>query len=86
LPLMRSEYFLEIVPGKFTISQDLSEEPTTDSLTTMYGYDCAPSIEMAHVMMAPPNTDHFETMFPKCLDKLCTGNRRESTHEEMTTR
>lgn len=71
---MRSEHLLEIVPRKFTISQDLSEESTTDRLTTVHGYDRAPPIEMTHVMMATPHTDHFETMFPTCLDKLCTGN------------
>jgi hypothetical protein len=43
----RSEYFLELIPGEFAISQDLSKESTPNRLAAVYWYDCASAIWMA---------------------------------------
>ena len=70
----RSEYFLEITPGEFAISQDLSKESTPNRLAAVYRYDCASAIWMAQEMVAALRTDHFKTKFPKGFDKLGTSD------------
>jgi len=70
----QSEYFLELVPGEFTISQDLRKESTPNRLAAVYRYDCAPAIWMAQEMVTALRTDHFKTKFPKSFDKLGTSD------------
>jgi hypothetical protein len=70
----RSEYFLEIIPGEFAISQDLSKKSTPDRLAAVYRYDCAPAIWMAKETVTALRTDHFKTKFPKGFDKLGTSD------------
>jgi hypothetical protein len=70
----RSEYFLELIPGEFAISQDLSKESTPNRLAAVYRYDCAPAIWMAQEIVTTLLTDHFKTKFPKGFDKLGTSD------------
>jgi len=42
----RSDYFLELVPGEFAISQDLDKKSTSNCFTTVYRYYCASAIRM----------------------------------------
>ena len=70
----RSEYFLEIIPGEFAISQDLSKKSTPDRLAAVNRYNCAPAIWMAQEMVTALRTDHFKTKFPKGFDKLETSD------------
>ena len=81
-----SEYFLELIPEEFTISQNLSKEPTPNRLAAVCRYDRAPAIWMAQEMVTALHTDHFKTKFLKGFDKLGTRDRRKSTHEETATR
>jgi hypothetical protein len=83
---VHSEYFLEILPGEFAISQDLSKESAPNRLAAVYRYDCAPAIWMAQEMVTALHTDHFKTNFPKGFDKLGTSDCRKSVHEETATR
>ena len=66
----RSKYFLELLPGEFAISQNLSKESTPNRLAAVYRYDCAPAIWMAQEMVTALRTDHFKTKLPKDFDKL----------------
>ena len=66
----RSEYFQELIPGKFAISQDLSKESTPNRLAAVYRYDRAPAIWMAQEMVTAFRTKDFKTKFPKGFDKL----------------
>ena len=68
------KYLLEIIPGEFAISQDLSKESASNRLASVYGYNRAPSIWMAQEMVTTPRSDHFETKFPKGFDKLGTSD------------
>ena len=70
----RSEYLLEIIPGKFAISQDLSKESTPNRLAAVYRDDCAPAIWMTQEMVTALRTDHFKTKFSKGFDKLGTSD------------
>ena len=67
---VRSEYFLEIIPGEFAISEDLSKEPTSNRLASVNGYNRAPSIWMAQEMVTAPRSDHLKSKFPKGFDNL----------------
>jgi hypothetical protein len=82
----RSEYFLEFLPGEFTISQNLSKESSPNRFAAVYRYDCAPAILMAQEMVTALRTDNFKTKFPKGFDKLRTSDGRQSTHDEIATR
>ena len=70
----RSEYFMELIPGEFAISQDLSKESTPNRFAAVYRYDCAPAIWMAQEMVTAFRTDHFKTKFPNGFDKLGTSD------------
>ena len=70
----RSEYFMELIPGEFAISQDLSKESTPNRLAAVYRHDCAPAAWMAQEMVIALRTDNFETKFPKGFDKLGTSD------------
>ena len=67
---VRSEYFLEIIPKEFAISQDLSKKSTSNRLAAMHWYHRAPPIRMAQEMVTTLSADHFKTEFPKGFDKL----------------
>jgi hypothetical protein len=67
---VRSEYFLEIIPREFAISQDLSKESTSNRLAAMHRYNRAPPIRMAQEMVTTLRADHFKTEFQKGSDKL----------------
>ncbi|MFZ3114274.1 MAG: hypothetical protein WA133_11785 [Syntrophales bacterium] len=66
----RSDYFLEIVPGEFAISQDLSKKSTPNRLATVSRYYCASAIRMTQEMVTAFRTKDFKTKFPKRFDKL----------------
>ncbi len=70
----RSEYFLEIIPGEFAISQDLSKKSMPNRLAAVYRYYCTPAIWMAQEMVTTLRTNHFKTKFPKGFDKLGTSD------------
>ena len=70
----RSEYFPEIIPGEFAISQDLSKKSTPDRLAAVCRYDCAPAIRMAQKTVTALRADHFKPKFPKGFDKLETSD------------
>jgi hypothetical protein len=70
----RSEYFLELIPGEFAISQDLSKESTPNRLAAVYRYDCTSAVWMTQEMVTALRTDNFETHFPKGFDKLGTSD------------
>ena len=66
----RLEYFLEIIPREFAISQDLSKESTSNRLAAMHRYNRAPPIRMAQEMVTALRTNDFKTKLPKGFDKL----------------
>ncbi len=61
---------MELIPGEFAISQDLSEESTPNRLAAVYRYDGTPAIWMAQEMVTALRADYFKTKFPKGFDKL----------------
>jgi len=71
---MRLKYFLEFVPGEFTISENLSEEPAPNRLTLMHGDNRAPPVRMVQKMVTAFCANNFKTKFPKGLDKLGTSD------------
>lgn len=77
---------MDILPGEFAISQDLSKESAPNRLATVYRYDCAPAIWMAQETVTALHPDHFKTKFPKGFNKLGTSDGRKSAHEETATR
>ncbi len=68
------KYALEVVPGEFTISEDLSKKSAPNCLTSVHGNNRAPPIWMAQEMVAAPCANNFKTKFPKGFDKLGTGD------------
>lgn len=83
---VHSEYFLDILPGEFAISQDLSKESAPNRLAAVYRYDCAPAIRMAQETVTALHTDHLKTKFPKGFNKLGPSDCGKSAHKETATR
>lgn len=86
MTVVLSKYFLEIVPGEFAISQDLSKESAPNRFAAVHGYDRAPAIWMAQEMVTTSRAYHFKTKFQKGFDKLGPSDCRKCTHEETATR
>ena len=72
--LVRSDFFLDIFSGDFTIPENLGDKSATDGLAAMDGNHGTPAIGVTEEVMAPLDPNEIKTKATKRLDKLNEGN------------
>ena len=84
--LVRSDFFLNIFSGNFTITENLGDESAADGLAAMYGNYGAATVGMTEEVMAPFDPNEIKTEATKRLDELGTVWCGKCAHAMTATR
>ena len=84
--LVRSDFFLDIFSGDFTIPENLGNESATDGLAAMNGNHGAPAVGVTEKVMAPIDPNEIETKATKCLEELGGVKCGKCAHAMTATR
>jgi len=84
--LVRSDFFLDIFSGDFTIPENLGDMSATDGLAAMDGNHGAPAIGVTEEVMAPLDPNEIKTKAPKRLEELGAVKCGKCAHAMTATR
>ena len=84
--LVRSDFFLDIFSGDFTIPENLGDKSATDGLTAMDGNHGTPAIGVTEEVMAPLDPNEIKTKAPKRLEELGAVKCGNCAHAMTATR
>ena len=84
--LVRSDFFLDIFSGDFTIPENLGNESATDGLAAMDGNHGTPAIGVTVEVMAPLDPNEIKTKAPKRLEELGAVKCGNCAHAMTATR
>ena len=71
--LVRSDFFLDIFSGDFTIPKNLGDKSATDGLAAMYWNHGTPAIGVTQEVMASLDPNKIKTKATKRLEELSAG-------------
>jgi len=68
--LVRSDLFLDVFPGDFTIPENLGEKAATYALAAMDGNHCAPAVGVTEEVVTSLDPNTIKAKATKRLDEL----------------
>ncbi len=83
---IRSDLFLDIFPGEFTIPENLGDESAADGLAAMDRNHGASSVGVAEKVMASLDSNKIKTKAAKRLDELDAVKCGKGAHAMTATR
>lgn len=85
-PVVRSEFFLNVLSRNLTVPQNLSKKSPANGFTSVNRYDRAPAVGMAKETVAALDSDNLESKLTKGLDQADTRDGRKGAHAVTATR